>query len=95
MELGVFVWFPDVPALVNTRTFELWAENRKYPEMIPAKPRMQNWTRKTFLIQQRSHKMILLKKTLSMLQKKLRSQQERKKGDENNSSRKKNEGFTR
>ena len=68
MELGVVV-FPDVPALVHTRTFELWADDRMYPE-IEAK---KNWTRKTFLIQQRSHKMILLKKTLSMLQKKLRS----------------------
>ena len=52
--------FPDVPALVHTRTFELWAEDRMNPE-IEAK---KDWTRKTFQIQPRSHKMILLKKTL-------------------------------
>ena len=40
-------------------------------EMSPS--RKKNWTRKTFLIQPRSHKMIL-QKTLSMLPKKLRSQ---------------------
>ena len=32
-----------MPALVHTRTFELWADDRMYPE-IEAK---KNWTRKT------------------------------------------------
>ena len=63
-------------------------------EMSPS--RKKNWTRKTFLIQPRSHKMILQKKTLSMLPKKLRRSRRRKKGDENYSSTKEErKGYTR
>ena len=71
-EHGVVVFSFDEPGPGDNPGHLNFLDNQeRVQEMSPS--RKKNWTRKTFLIQPRSHKMIL-QKTLSMLPKKLRSQ---------------------
>ena len=76
-EHGVVVFSFDEPGPGDNPGHLNFLDNQeRVLEMSPS--RKMNWTRKTFLIQQRSHKMILMMKTLSMLPKKLRRSRRRK-----------------